>query len=113
MVPGRGGRHDITGRDRVASPGCRPRLGPRPWGLVEDGRAVVDVGGVQGRRTGAGRRLSCRRCKLVFVFLEARNGLRLDSAVCYMIIIGLLGMGIDRLLSQLTKLPNVRWGYER
>src|SRR5450755_3567562 len=44
---------------------------------------------------------------------EARNGLRLDSAVCYMIIIGLLGMSIDRLLAQLTKLPNVRWGYER
>jgi NitT/TauT family transport system permease protein len=44
---------------------------------------------------------------------EARNGLRMDSAVCYMIIIGLLGMGIDRLLAQLTKLPNVRWGYER
>jgi len=44
---------------------------------------------------------------------EARNGLRLDSAVCYMIIIGLLGMGIDRLLAQLTKLPNVRWGYDR
>jgi NitT/TauT family transport system permease protein len=44
---------------------------------------------------------------------EARNGLRLDSAVCYMIVIGLLGMGIDRLLSQLTKLPNIRWGYER
>lgn len=44
---------------------------------------------------------------------EARNGLRLDSAVCYMIIIGLLGMLIDRLIAQLTKLPNVRWGYER
>lgn len=44
---------------------------------------------------------------------EARNGLRLDSAVCYMIVIGMLGMGIDRLLAQLTKLPNVRWGYER
>jgi NitT/TauT family transport system permease protein len=44
---------------------------------------------------------------------EARNGLRLDSAVCYMIIIGLLGMAIDRLLNQLTKLPNIRWGYER
>jgi NitT/TauT family transport system permease protein len=44
---------------------------------------------------------------------EARNGLRLDSAVCYMIIIGSLGMGIDRLLAQLTKLPDVRWGYER
>lgn len=44
---------------------------------------------------------------------EARNGLRLDSAVCYMIVIGVLGMGIDRLLSQLTRLPGVRWGYER
>jgi NitT/TauT family transport system permease protein len=44
---------------------------------------------------------------------EARNGLRLDAAVCYMIVIGLLGMGIDRLLTQFTKLPNVRWGYER
>jgi NitT/TauT family transport system permease protein len=44
---------------------------------------------------------------------EARNGLRLDSAVCYMVVIGLLGMGIDRLLIQFTKLPNVRWGYER
>ncbi len=44
---------------------------------------------------------------------EARNGLRLDAAVCYMIVIGLMGMGIDRLLAQLTKLRNVRWGYER
>jgi NitT/TauT family transport system permease protein len=44
---------------------------------------------------------------------EARNGLRLDAAVCYMIVIGLLGMGIDRFLLQFSKLPNVRWGYER
>lgn len=43
---------------------------------------------------------------------DARNGLRLDAAVCYMVIIGLLGIVIDRLLMQLTKLPNVRWGYE-
>jgi NitT/TauT family transport system permease protein len=44
---------------------------------------------------------------------EARNGLRLDSAVCYMIVIGLIGMVIDRILYQFTKLSNVRWGYER
>ncbi|HJW31715.1 MAG TPA: ABC transporter permease, partial [Saprospiraceae bacterium] len=44
---------------------------------------------------------------------EARNGLRLDAAVCYMIVIGLMGMGIDRLLVKLTYLPVVRWGYER
>jgi NitT/TauT family transport system permease protein len=44
---------------------------------------------------------------------DARNGLRLDIAVCYMIIIGALGIGMDRLLAQLTKLPSVKWGYER
>ena len=44
---------------------------------------------------------------------DSRNGLRLDTAVCYMIIIGVLGMLIDRLLVQLSKLPTVRWGYER
>ncbi|HLY72392.1 MAG TPA: ABC transporter permease, partial [Puia sp.] len=44
---------------------------------------------------------------------EARNGLRLDSCICYMITIGLLGMAIDRLLTQFTKLSYVRWGYER
>jgi NitT/TauT family transport system permease protein len=44
---------------------------------------------------------------------EARNGLRLDIAVSYMVFIGVLGMLIDRLLNQLTKLPNIRWGYER
>ncbi len=42
---------------------------------------------------------------------EARNGLRLDSAVSYMIIIGLLGMGIDRCIAQLQKLKNLTWGY--
>lgn len=44
---------------------------------------------------------------------DARNGLRLDTAVCYMIIIGALGIAVDRLIAQLTKLPNIRWGYER
>ena len=43
---------------------------------------------------------------------DARNGLRLDTAVCYMLIIGLLGMAADRLLLQLTKLPTIKWGYE-
>jgi NitT/TauT family transport system permease protein len=30
-----------------------------------------------------------------------------------MVVIGLIGVGIDRLLVQLTRLPGVRWGYER
>ncbi|HYG50220.1 MAG TPA: ABC transporter permease [Flavobacteriales bacterium] len=44
---------------------------------------------------------------------DARNGLKLDTAVAYMIVIGTLGVLVDRLLAQLTKMPEVRWGYER
>lgn len=49
---------------------------------------------------------------LGYAIYDARNGLRTDTVVCYMIVIGLLGVGIDRLLAQLTKLPSMRWGYE-
>ena len=48
-----------------------------------------------------------------YAIYDARNGLRTDIVVCYMILIGALGVGIDRLLAQLTRLPGVRWGYER
>jgi NitT/TauT family transport system permease protein len=44
---------------------------------------------------------------------DARNGLKLDTAVTYMITIGLVGILMDRLLALLTNLPNVKWGYER
>ena len=44
---------------------------------------------------------------------DANNALMLDVVVLYMILIGTLGVGLDRLLAQLTRLPNVRWGYER
>ena len=44
---------------------------------------------------------------------DANNALRLDLVVLYMILIGALGIGLDRLLAQLTRLPGVRWGYER
>lgn len=42
---------------------------------------------------------------------DARNGLRLDTAVCYMITIGVLGMGIDRFFLLFTKAENIKWGY--
>jgi NitT/TauT family transport system permease protein len=50
---------------------------------------------------------------LGFAIWDARNGLRTDLLVCGMIAIGLIGVGIDRLLVQLTRMPGVRWGYER
>jgi NitT/TauT family transport system permease protein len=50
---------------------------------------------------------------LGFAIWDSRNGLRTDILVCEMIVIGLIGVGIDRLLVQLTRMPSVRWGYER
>lgn len=50
---------------------------------------------------------------LGFAIWDSRNGLRTDLTVCSMIVIGLIGVGIDRILVQLTRMPGVRWGYER
>jgi NitT/TauT family transport system permease protein len=50
---------------------------------------------------------------LGFAVMDSRNGLRTDILVVEMIVIGLIGIVIDRLLVQLTKIPSVRWGYER
>jgi NitT/TauT family transport system permease protein len=50
---------------------------------------------------------------LGFAIWDARNGLRNDLLVAAMISIGAIGVGIDRLLVQLMKMPSVRWGYER
>jgi NitT/TauT family transport system permease protein len=45
--------------------------------------------------------------------MDSRNGLRTDILVVEMIVIGLVGVGIDRALEQLTKIPSIRWGYDR
>jgi NitT/TauT family transport system permease protein len=50
---------------------------------------------------------------LGFAIWDARNGLRMDLLVVGMIVIGIIGVAIDRLLVQLTRIPSVRWGYER
>jgi NitT/TauT family transport system permease protein len=50
---------------------------------------------------------------LGFAIWDSRNGLRTDLAICEMIVIGIIGVCLDRLLLQLTRMPSVRWGYER
>ena len=50
---------------------------------------------------------------LGFAIWDARNGLRMDLLVAGMIVIGVIGMLIDRVLMRLTKIRSVRWGYER
>ena len=50
---------------------------------------------------------------LGFAVWDARNGLRIDLLAAAMVAIGVIGATLDRLLVQLTKVPSVRWGYER
>jgi NitT/TauT family transport system permease protein len=50
---------------------------------------------------------------LGFAVWDARNGLRIDLLAAAMVAIGVIGAVLDRLLVQLTKIPSVRWGYER
>ena len=50
---------------------------------------------------------------LGFLIWDARNQLRPDLVVVGMIVIGVIGVIIDRLLVRLTRLPSVRWGYDR
>ena len=50
---------------------------------------------------------------LGYMIHDARNNLRPDLVVVAMLVIGLIGVGLDRLLTMLHKLPMVRWGYGR
>jgi NitT/TauT family transport system permease protein len=50
---------------------------------------------------------------LGFAVWDARNGLRIDLLAAEMLVIGVIGVALDRVLVQLTRIPSVRWGYER
>jgi len=50
---------------------------------------------------------------LGFAIWDALNGLRMDLLVVGMIVIGVIGVIIDRILVRLMKISSVRWGYER
>jgi NitT/TauT family transport system permease protein len=50
---------------------------------------------------------------LGFAVWDARNGLRIDLLGAAMVVIGLIGVTLDRLLVRLTMVPSVRWGYDR
>ena len=50
---------------------------------------------------------------LGFAVWDARNGLRIDLLAASMVVIGLIGVALDRLLVRLSRIPSVRWGYER
>jgi len=49
---------------------------------------------------------------LGFSIWDARNGLRVDIVAYRMIVIGVVGLGLDWFLVQFTKLPGLRWAYD-
>ncbi|MCC6996902.1 MAG: ABC transporter permease [Deltaproteobacteria bacterium] len=53
------------------------------------------------------------RSGLGFLIVDARSGLRMDLVVVGMISIGVIGVVLDRVLFQLTRIKSVRWGYDR
>lgn len=48
---------------------------------------------------------------LGFLVWDARNGLRSDLLICAMIMIGAIGLFLDRTLLRLSRHPFVRWGH--
>ena len=50
---------------------------------------------------------------LGYAVWDARNGLRTDLLVAAMVVIGTIGVALDRVLMRLTRIPSVRWGYDR
>ncbi len=50
---------------------------------------------------------------LGFAVMDSRNGLRMDLLVAEMIMIGLIGVLLDRVLLRLSRISSVRWAYER
>jgi len=53
------------------------------------------------------------RSGLGYLIVDARNGLRMDLVVCGMITIGAIGIGLDAAFARMTRIPSVRWGFER
>jgi NitT/TauT family transport system permease protein len=47
---------------------------------------------------------------LGYLILDSRNALRMDFVMDAMAVIGLIGIGLDRMISQLNKIESISWG---
>ena len=50
---------------------------------------------------------------LGFLIIDARNGLRMDLVVVGMITIGTIGILLDVLFARMSRIPALRWGFDR
>ena len=53
------------------------------------------------------------RSGLGYLIIDARNALRMDLVVAGMITVGAIGIGLDAAFSRLTRIPSLRWGFDR
>jgi NitT/TauT family transport system permease protein len=50
---------------------------------------------------------------LGFAIWDARNGVRMDVLTVNMVVIGVIGVAIDRFLRGMTRFASIRWAYDR
>ncbi len=50
---------------------------------------------------------------LGFAIYDDRNALRQDLLVVHMIVIGIIGLLLDRMLAGIASMPSVQWGYQQ
>jgi NitT/TauT family transport system permease protein len=96
---------DLRGRDilfRVTLPAILPQLVTGLRVAIGVAWMVVVAGEMIGLRSGLG-----------FLINAARNALRMDLLVCGMITIGAIGIGLDIAFARLSRIPSVRWGFDR
>ncbi|MDB4959520.1 MAG: cmpB [Myxococcales bacterium] len=96
---------DLRGRDilfRVTLPAILPQLVTGLRVAIGVAWMVVVAAEMIAVRSGLG-----------FLIVDARNGLRMDLVVCGMITIGAIGIGLDAAFARLTRIPSVRWGFDR
>lgn len=96
------GLRGLTMLWRVTLPAIMPQLITALRVIAGLGWVVVVAAEMTGPQEGLG-----------FAVMDARNGLRPDLLAVVMIVIGTIGVTLDWLLARLTKIPSVRWGYER
>ena len=87
---------------RVTLPAIMPQLITALRVMAGLGWVVVVAAEMTGAQEGLG-----------YAVWDARNGLRPDLLAVEMIVIGVIGIALDWLLTRLTRIPSVRWGYER
>ncbi len=94
--------HGVELLRRVTLPAIMPQLVTAFRVTVGIAWVVVVAAEMNGAQQGLG-----------YAIIDARNALAPDLLVANMIIIGIVGVILDQILARLSRIPSLRWGFER